>query len=121
MTDPEILEHRFPVVLDEFRIDRGSGGQGEWNAGDGITRRIRFREAMECSILSEHRQVAPIGIEGGENGRVGRNWIERSNGDIEELGGCGHARVEAGDRIVIQPPTGGGYGRSENRHGGGST
>lgn len=94
--------------------------RGQWNAGDGITRRIRFREAMECSILSEHRQVAPVGILGGEDGRVGRNWIERANGRIDELGGCGQANVEAGDRIVIQPPTGGGFGKREDRSGEGS-
>ncbi len=119
MTDPEILEHRFPVVLDEFRIDRSSGGKGEWNAGDGITRRIRFREAMECSILSEHRRVAPVGVNGGEDGRVGRNWIERKDGSVEVLGGCGRVDVASGDRIVIQSPTGGGFGRLEDRGKGG--
>ncbi|RGP41348.1 5-oxoprolinase (ATP-hydrolyzing) [Altererythrobacter insulae] len=115
MTDPEVLEHRFPVILDEFRIDRGSGGTGEWNAGDGITRRIRFREAMQCSILSEHREVAPAGVFGGGAGRVGRNYIERANGKIEQLGGCGQADVAAGDRIVMQSPTGGGFGMCDDR------
>ena len=110
MTDPEILEHRYPVVLDKFEIDRGSGGKGKWNAGDGTTRTIRFRQEMECSILSEHRTNAPFGLEGGHKGRVGRNWIERADGDIEELGGCGHATVQEGDRIHIQTPTGGGFG-----------
>ncbi|MFL0355986.1 hydantoinase B/oxoprolinase family protein [Erythrobacter sp. GH1-10] len=116
MTDPEILEQRYPVVLDEFRIDRGSGGRGQWNAGDGITRKIRFLEDMECSILSEHRIIAPFGLDGGEPGRVGRNWIERSDGSVEELGGCGQAEVAQGDRIVIQSPTGGGVGPVSKRH-----
>ncbi len=110
MTDPEILEHRYPVILDKFEIDRGSGGRGRWNAGDGITRTIRFRETMECSILSGHRAVAPFGLDGGEKGRRGRNWIERMDGSIEELSGCAHTIVQDGDRISIQTPTGGGYG-----------
>lgn len=110
MTDPEVLELRYPVVLDEFRIDRGSGGRGQWNAGDGITRTIRFLEDMECSILSEHRKVAPFGLDGGEEGRLGRNWIERKDGKVDKLGGSGHAEVHPGDRIFIQSPTGGGFG-----------
>ena len=115
MTDPEILEHRYPVTLEEFRIDRGSGGKGKWNAGDGITRRIRFREAMHCSILSEHRKIAPVGVQGGEEGRLGRNWIERGDGGVEDLGGCAQAEVRAGDCIVIQSPTGGGFGDPRDR------
>ncbi|MBV7266355.1 hydantoinase B/oxoprolinase family protein [Erythrobacter ani] len=110
MTDPEILEQRYPVVLDEFCIDRGSGGRGQWNAGDGISRRIRFLEPMHCSILSDHRAVAPVGILGGEEGRLGRNVVERADGSVDNLGGCNTAQVQAGDRIVIQSPTGGGYG-----------
>nr|WP_298897647.1 hydantoinase B/oxoprolinase family protein [uncultured Altererythrobacter sp.] len=120
MTDPEILEHRYPVILDEFRIDRGSGGKGRWNAGDGITRRIRFREAMQCSILSEHRKVAPVGALGGGDGRLGRNWIERDDGRKDDLGGCGRAEVREGDCIVIQPPTGGGFGDPQDRESEGS-
>ena len=110
MTDPEVLEHRFPVVLDAFQIDRGSGGKGRWNAGDGITRRIRFLEPMECAILSEHRSVAPLGLQGGEDGRVGRNTIARADGSREDLGGCGEAQVEPGDAVEIVTPTGGGFG-----------
>ncbi|QUL37995.1 hydantoinase B/oxoprolinase family protein [Erythrobacter sp. JK5] len=113
MTDPEVLENRYPVVLDSFRIDRGSGGKGEWNAGDGVTRAIRFLEPMECSILSEHRSVPPPGIAGGADGRLGRNWIEREDGSMVHLGGCDQADVEAGDRIVIRTPTGGGFGASK--------
>jgi 5-oxoprolinase (ATP-hydrolysing) len=110
MTDPEVLEKRFPVMLEEFRIDRGSGGKGRWNAGDGTTRKIRFNEEMSCSILSEHRIVPPRGTLGGEDGRVGRNWIERANGETQDLGGCGEAEVQPGDAVVIQTPTGGGFG-----------
>ncbi len=113
MTDPEVLENRYPVVLDSFRIDRGSGGKGEWNAGDGVTRAIRFLEPMECSILSEHRVVPPTGIAGGSDGRLGRNWIEREDGSMDPLIGCDHAEVDEGDRIVIRTPTGGGYGASK--------
>ena len=113
MTDPEVLESRYPVVLDQFRIDRRSGGKGHWNAGDGVTRVIRFLEEMECSILSENREVAPVGIAGGENGRFGRNSIERVDGSIEQLAGCDQASVGPGDRISIATPTGGGFGASE--------
>nr|WP_298929916.1 hydantoinase B/oxoprolinase family protein [uncultured Erythrobacter sp.] len=118
MTDPEILEQRYPVVLDEFRIDRGSGGKGQWNAGDGITRSIRFLEEMECSILSERRITAPFGLKGGEDGRIGRNTVERADGTLDDLGGSGQTSVSAGDRIVIQSPTGGGFGPTSQRAGG---
>jgi 5-oxoprolinase (ATP-hydrolysing) len=110
MTDPEIMEQRYPILLQEFKIDRNSGGLGQWNAGDGITRRIRFLENMQCSILSGHRKLAPYGLNGGESGRIGQNWITRSDGSIEDLGGCGHSEVQAGDTINIVSPTGGGFG-----------
>lgn len=112
MTDPEILEQRFPVTLEAFRIDRGSGGKGRWNAGDGVTREIMFHEEMDLSVLSEHRRIAPLGFDGGAAGRVGRNTVERTDGLIEDIGGCGHALMEIGDRIVICTPTGGGFGPS---------
>ncbi len=110
MTDPEVLEQRYPVVLDEFRIERGSGGKGQWNAGDGVRRVIRFREDMECSILSERRRVPAPGIMGGENGRVGRNLAKRAGGTSDDLGGCAQTHMAAGDRIAIETPTGGGFG-----------
>ncbi|GMN03024.1 hydantoinase B/oxoprolinase family protein [Erythrobacter sp. MTPC3] len=115
MTDPEILEQRYPVMLDQFCIDRGSGGKGQWNAGDGITRRIRFLEEMHCSILSDHRRVAPAGTAGGEAGRLGRNLIERRDGSCEDIGGCAEASVQSGDSIIIQSPTGGGFGPVSKR------
>ena len=110
MTDPEIMEQRYPVLLEEFSIDRQSGGLGQWNAGDGITRRIRFLENMQCSILSGHRKLPPYGLKGGEPGRVGKNWLTGSDGSIEDLGGCGHRDVHSGDTISIVSPTGGGFG-----------
>ncbi len=115
MTDPEVLEARFPVVLDHFGIDRESGGRGEWNAGDGVTRRIRFREAMECAILSDHRRVPVPGLFGGQAGRLGENSIVRNDGSVEDLGGCGEAHVQPGDAIVIRTPTGGGFGPVDKR------
>ena len=80
LTDPEILEFRYPVVLEDFHIRLGSGGKGKWHAGDGIRRTIRFLEKMECTILSGHRRVRPFGLEGGEAGQVGENWVRRKDG-----------------------------------------
>lgn len=115
MTDPEILEQRYPVLLEQFAVERGSGGRGQWMAGDGIIRTISFREEMECSILSDHRRVPPFGLKGGEPGRVGRNWIDRRDGSVTELGGCAHTHVSPGDQINIQTPTGGGFGALRDR------
>jgi 5-oxoprolinase (ATP-hydrolysing) len=112
MTDPEILEQRYPVILKEFKIDRDSGGKGQYNAGDGITRTITFLEDMQCSILSGHRITPPFGLKGGEAGRVGRNWLTRPNGEQQDLAGCEHTAVNAGDSISIQSPTGGGFGKA---------
>ena len=113
MTDPEILEQRYPVVLDEFSIRRGSGGQGKWSAGDGIKRRIRFLESMECSILSGHRVIEPFGINGGEPGQIGVNTIIRFDGSEEDIGGNAQRSVQPGDAIEIVTPTGGGFGGKE--------
>lgn len=110
LTDPEILENRYPVMLDEFSIRRNSGGRGQWTAGDGTFRRIRFLKDMECSILSDHRRVPPFGTSGGDAGEIGRNWLERANSTIEELGGCAQTKVANGDTINIRTPTGGGFG-----------
>ncbi len=112
LTDPEILEHRYPVILDEFSIRRGSGGKGNWSAGDGIFRSIRFLRDMEFSILSDHRRVPPFGMNGGDSGEIGKNWIQRANSMVEELDGCAQAQVGIGDSINIQTPTGGGFGKS---------
>jgi 5-oxoprolinase (ATP-hydrolysing) len=113
LTDPEILEFRYPVVLDDFHIRRGSGGRGRWRAGDGISRTIRFREQMECAILSSHRKVRPFGLAGGEPGELGRTFVHRREGDFEELAGCDQTTVRPGDSVTVVSPTGGGYGQPE--------
>jgi 5-oxoprolinase (ATP-hydrolysing) len=115
LTDPEVLESRFPVVLEDFHIRRGSGGRGHWNAGDGTSRTIRFLERMTCAILSGHRRVPPFGLEGGEPGQVGHNLVRRNSGEVEELGGCDQTILEAREAIIVITPTGGGFGRPEQR------
>jgi 5-oxoprolinase (ATP-hydrolysing) len=111
LTDPEILEFRYPVVLEDFHIRKGSGGRGKWNAGDGIRRTIRFLEKMECTILSGHRRIPPFGMAGGENGQVGENWVRRNNGTMEKLKGADATVIDAGEAVIIQSPTAGGYGK----------
>lgn len=110
LTDPEIFELRYPVVLEEFAIRRGSGGRGQWNAGDGIRRVIRFLQPMDLAILSGFRNVAPFGLEGGEPGQTGRNLLRRSDGSFTDIGGCAECRIAAGEALVIETPTGGGVG-----------
>lgn len=111
LTDPEILETRFPVVLEEFSVRRGSGGKGRFRAGDGTRRTIRFREEMELALLTGHRRVRPFGLDGGEPGELGHNLVRRISGVVEELKGCDSTVLEAGEAITIITPTGGGYGR----------
>ena len=115
LTDPEILETRFPVVLEDFHIRRGSGGKGRWNAGDGTSRTIRFLEPMDCAILSSHRRVPPFGVDGGEAGEVGQTLIRRGDGTVATLGGCDQVLLEAGEAVTVITPTGGGFGRREDR------
>ncbi|KTE28457.1 MULTISPECIES: hydantoinase B/oxoprolinase family protein [unclassified Sphingopyxis] len=110
MTDPEVMETRFPVIVEEFSIRKDSGGAGRWQGGDGATRRIRFREAMSANILANRRQIAPAGLAGGTDAAPGRNWVERADGSVEMLGATGSANLEAGDAFVIETPGGGGYG-----------
>jgi 5-oxoprolinase (ATP-hydrolysing) len=112
LTDPEVLEFRYPVVLEDFHIRAGSGGRGKWNAGDGVRRTIRFLERMECTILSGHRRVRPFGLAGGEPGEIGENWVRRLDGRMERLQGSDATSVDAGDAIIIQTPTAGGYGKA---------
>jgi len=109
LTDPEILETRFPVVLEEFSIRRGSGGAGRHRAGDGTRRTIRFLESMECAILSGHRRVPPFGTAGGAPGELGQNLVRR-RGQVEPLPGCASTGLEPGDAVTIITPTGGGFG-----------
>ncbi|MFL4902876.1 hydantoinase B/oxoprolinase family protein [Streptomyces sp. MMS24-I2-30] len=111
LTDPEVLEWRLPVLLDEFAVRRGSGGSGQWPGGDGAVRRIRFNEPMTVSTLSQHRRVPPYGMAGGEPGALGANRVERADGSVTELGGSDSADVGSGDVLVIETPGGGGYGR----------
>ena len=113
LTDPEILEWRYPVVLESFGVHRGSGGAGRWRGGDGTLRRIRFLEEMELSVLSQHRIVAPYGLAGGAPGRCGRNWVERADGAVHAMGGQDHCPVGPGDVFVLETPSGGGYGHPE--------
>ncbi len=110
LTDPEVLEWRFPVVVEEFAIRRGSGGLGQWRGGDGAVRRIRFREPMTVSTLSGHRRVPPYGMAGGSPGALGRNWVEHTDGRVHDLAGCDSVDVGAGDVLVVETPGGGGYG-----------
>jgi 5-oxoprolinase (ATP-hydrolysing) len=110
LTDPEVLEWRFPVLLRAFAIRRGSGGAGRWHGGDGGVRRIEFTEAMTVSTLSGHRRVPPYGMAGGAPGDIGRNRVERADGNTTELAGCDSAEVQPGDTLVIETPGGGGYG-----------
>jgi 5-oxoprolinase (ATP-hydrolysing) len=109
LTDPEVLEFRYPVVLEDFHIRLCSGGRGKWHAGDGIRRTIRFLEQMECTILSGHRRVRPFGLAGGEAGQVGENWVRRKDGRMERLQGCDETNIDASEAIIIQTPTAGGY------------
>ncbi|PZQ48512.1 MAG: 5-oxoprolinase [Rhodovulum sulfidophilum] len=113
LTDPEVLEWRFPVVLDEFSIRMGSGGGGRWHGGDGVTRRVRFLEPMTVAILSGHRVVPPPGLDGGDPGGLGRTRIVREGGAVEELASADKAELGAGDVCWLETPGGGGYGRSE--------
>jgi 5-oxoprolinase (ATP-hydrolysing) len=115
LTDPEVLEWRFPVRLERFEIRSGSGGEGEYRGGEGVHREIRFLEPMTVSILSGHRRVRPYGMAGGGPGQVGRNWIERRDGSVEVLGATARCDVEAGDMVVIETPGGGGYGNKGRR------
>jgi len=110
MTDPEVLELRYPVRLEEFAIRRGSGGAGKWRGGDGSVRRMRFLEKMTGIIVASRRNVAPFGLAGGEDGAAGRQWVERTNGAHDILGGTDSAELEPGDVFVIETPGGGGYG-----------
>jgi 5-oxoprolinase (ATP-hydrolysing) len=110
LTDPEVLEFRYPVLLEDFHIRKGSGGRGRWSAGDGIVRTIRFLERMECTILSGHRRVPPFGLSGGGDGQIGENAVRRKDGSIHKLAGCDATMLEAGEAIIIRTPTAGGYG-----------
>ncbi|MEC4018525.1 hydantoinase B/oxoprolinase family protein [Streptomyces sp. H27-D2] len=110
LTDPEVLEWRYPVRVEDFAVREGSGGRGRWHGGCGVIRRIRFLEPMTVALLTGHRRVPPYGMAGGEPGATGVNAVERADGSTESLRGCDAVDVGAGDVLVIRTPGGGGYG-----------
>ncbi len=110
ITDPEVLELRLPVRLEEFSVRRGSGGKGQWPGGDGVRRKLRFLEDMTVTLVSSSRKVPPFGLAGGGDAACGRQWIERADGRIDAFGGTDEAQVSPGDAVVIETPGGGGYG-----------
>ncbi len=110
LTDPEVLETRFPVLVERFAVRRGSGGAGKHHGGDGAIRRIRFRAPMTAAMLANRRSTAPFGLAGGDDGKPGANWVERNDGSVTTLGATGKAEVAAGDVFVIETPGGGGFG-----------
>jgi 5-oxoprolinase (ATP-hydrolysing) len=109
LTDPEVLEWRYPVRLESYAIRRGSGGQGRWRGGDGGTRRIRFLEPMTVTTLAGHRRVPAFGAQGGAPGALGRHWVERADGSVTPMRGCDTADLAPGDVFVIETPGGGGF------------
>jgi 5-oxoprolinase (ATP-hydrolysing) len=110
LTDPEVLELRFPVILEQFSIRHGSGGRGAHRGGDGSIRRVRFREPMTASILANRRRVPPFGLDGGEPGALGMTTVERSDGSTESYGGTATVELAPGDAFIIETPGGGGFG-----------
>ncbi|WP_204150285.1 hydantoinase B/oxoprolinase family protein [Leptolyngbya sp. CCY15150] len=110
LTDPEVLEWRFPVLINEFSIRAHSGGLGRHTGGNGVVRCIQFRQPMTAAILSGHRRIPPFGLHGGEPGQLGHNWVERCDGAIEHLPGNAEVAMNAGDTFVIETPGGGGHG-----------
>ena len=113
ITDPEILETRFPVLLEEFSIRQGSGGEGKFRGGNGVVRKFRFLKDMNAAILSSHRKLPPFGLKGGMPGKCGKNTLIRRDGSVIEVEGQAELKLKNGDVFVIKTPGGGGYGRSE--------
>jgi len=113
LTDPEIMESRYPILIERFAVRAGSGGKGQWNGGDGAVRIVRFRQAMTAAILSNRRTTAPFGVSGGEEGKPGRNAVRRADGGVEELGSTARTAMAAGDAFIIETPGGGGFGKRD--------
>ena len=109
LTDPEVLEWRYPVRLESYAIRRGSGGSGRWRGGDGGVRRLRFLEPMTVTTLAGHRRVPAFGMAGGGPGALGRHWVEHADGTVTAMRGCDSAPLGAGDVFVIETPGGGGF------------
>ncbi|MEP1932796.1 MAG: hydantoinase B/oxoprolinase family protein [Roseibium sp.] len=110
LTDPEVLEFRFPVLLEDFHIRKGSGGRGKWSAGDGTKRTLRFLEKMDCVILSSHRKICPKGLAGGSDGELGYTEVRRLDGSTQKLEGCDQTILESGEAVTVFTPTAGGWG-----------
>ena len=110
ITDPEVIEMRYPVRLERFAIRRGSGGDGKWRGGDGAVRKLRFLAPVVASLIASRRAVAPFGLQGGADGAPGRQWIEKPDGRIETLAGVAKITLDAGDAVIIETPGGGGFG-----------
>jgi len=110
MTDPEVLEATYPVRVESFTVRKKSGGAGLWHGGDGAVRNIRFLESAEASLLSNHRRVAPFGMQGGSPGKTGKNCAQRASGETEDLSATASVHLEAGDCLIIETPGGGGFG-----------
>lgn len=113
LTDPEILEARLPIRLDQFAVRPGSGGEGAHRGGDGVVRAMTFLEPMRANILANRRRVPPSGLAGGADAKPGRNWVERTDGSVDILSATASAQVQPGDRFVIETPGGGGFGRRQ--------
>ena len=111
LTDPEVLETRYPVQLESFSLRSDSGGKGKYTGGNGVIRRLKFLEPMTANILSSHRLIPPFGLDGGESGKVGRNWIKRENETEENLGNTATVEMQSGDVFIIETPGGGGFGK----------
>jgi 5-oxoprolinase (ATP-hydrolysing) len=110
ITDPEVVEHRYPVRLERFGIRRGSGGEGRWRGGDGAVRELTFLEPMSLSLLTQHRVEAPYGMAGGSPGKPGRQTLVRASGEVEVLASVDGREVGPGDRLILETPGGGGWG-----------
>lgn len=117
ITDPEILETRFPVLLEEFSIREGSGGDGKFKGGNGVVRKLRFLQDMNAAILSSHRKLPPFGLKGGMPAKCGRNALIRRDGSVLEIGGQAEVELKSGELFVIETPGGGGYGEKESKEG----
>lgn len=112
LTDPEILEMRYPVVVEDFSIRRGSGGAGKFNGGDGVSRTLRFNEDMTCAILSSSRKLAPKGLDGGGDGETGSTLVRKLDKTIQELAHCEQTEIKAGEAVILNTPAAGGYGKT---------
>ena len=112
ITDPEVLEHRYPVRLERFAVRAGSGGAGRFRGGDGVVREIVFLEPMSLSLLTQHRTTGPYGLAGGRSGAPGSQVVVRATGERRALASIDSCEVEAGDRLLLETPGGGGYGRA---------